>query len=324
MNRSLFLLVGAVAVMGCTSGGNRVTAQGGVRIAFVLPGGTEIVSLQYDVRSAGGAPLANATVDVSDLGANLSLNVGLPPGLGDVVNLTAGTRDNRLCTGASAAFDVVGGQTTPVAVTVTCAAQPGSAPGQATVHATVVEADNCPSVITATAGPAYTGVSGAVAVSATASDADVAEVLTYAWSPAGNFDHPTSPQATLNCTVPSPQTITLVVNDNHAGAPCSTSVTLPITCVVNPPPLPDDATCQPMVLAGSDTGRDSCTGGAVRRRAAIACPGAPIDPSFTCPPPANGRQAPADQCRGDGDCGTGGACLLVGDHRVCGTNICPV
>ena len=35
-------------------------------------------------------------------------------------------------------------------------------------------------------------------------------------------------------------------------------------------------------------------------------------------------QKPADECSGDADCEPGLVCRLVGDHRVCGTDFCPV
>jgi hypothetical protein len=66
-------------------------------------------------------------------------------------------------------------------------------------------------------------------VSAAASDADMGDTLTYAWSPAANFANPAAAATSYTCTAAGLQTLTLTVTDSHQP-PCSTSKNLQVTC----------------------------------------------------------------------------------------------
>jgi hypothetical protein len=116
-------------------------------------------------------------------------------------------------------------------VGVVALASCSSGDGEVVATASVVAADHCPSITSAVAAPLQTTVGGAVAVWAEGSDADTGDLLSYQWTPAANFDHPTAPRATFTCTIPGPQSIKLLVSDNHPVDPCSTTFTARITCV---------------------------------------------------------------------------------------------
>jgi hypothetical protein len=229
------LLSGAVA-MSCSKTTNP-TDVGTAKLALLIDGAT-VNSVSYTVLSGATPPttLLTGTINVSDPNATLSLDVSLPPGTGDTVALTATTSTGLPCTGTSAPFSVVAGQTTNVALTLVCGGggQSGTT-GTVGITATIVQGDNCPSIVSSSASPAQTSVGGSISVSALATDPDTSltppDVLTYAWSPAANFTSPTSASTTYNCTTDGVQTLTLTVNDNHTPTSCPVSITMTVNCI---------------------------------------------------------------------------------------------
>ena len=61
-------------------------------------------------------------------------------------------------------------------------------------------ADKCPSITSAVAAPMQASIGGAVAVSATASDPDRGEAITFSWSPSANFANPHTAVTSYRCT----------------------------------------------------------------------------------------------------------------------------
>jgi hypothetical protein len=228
-------LLGGAVVTSCSKTTNP-TDVGTAKLALIIDGAT-VSSVAYTVLSSTNATLASGTINVSDPNATLSLDISLPPGTGDVVKLTATTSTGLPCTGTSPPFNVVSGQATNVTLTLTCGGGGQStAPGSVGITATVVQGDNCPSIVASSASPAQTSVGGTISVSGLATDPDTSltppDVLTYAWAPAANFDAPTSPSTNYHCTAAGTQTLTLSVNDNHVPASCPlTTITMTVHCI---------------------------------------------------------------------------------------------
>jgi hypothetical protein len=229
-------LLGGAVVTSCSKTTNP-TDTGTAKLALIIDDAT-VSSVAYTVLSGATPPatLASGTINVSDPNATLSIDISLPPGTGDVVNLTATTSTGLPCTGSSAPFNVVSGQPTNVTLTLTCGGGGKSTPpGSVGITATVVQGDNCPSIVSSSASPAQTSVGGSISVSALATDPDTSltppDVLTYAWAPAANFAAPTSASTTYNCTTDGVQTLTLTVNDSHVPTPCQTSITMTVKCI---------------------------------------------------------------------------------------------
>jgi hypothetical protein len=103
--------------------------------------------------------------------------------------------------------------------------------GEVDVALNFVAADNCPSITSAVAAPMRTSVGGTVAVSATASDPDRGDAVSFSWSPAANFASPRSAVTSYRCAAPGRQTLTLTINDGHHPTPCSAKATLEVDCV---------------------------------------------------------------------------------------------
>jgi hypothetical protein len=103
--------------------------------------------------------------------------------------------------------------------------------GELVIATSFAPADNCPSIAWAVAAPGQTSVGGSIAVSASASDPDHSDVLTYGWTPADAFMKPGLPSTTYLCSSAGAKTLTLSVSDHHRPTPCVTTAALRITCV---------------------------------------------------------------------------------------------
>ncbi len=103
--------------------------------------------------------------------------------------------------------------------------------GEVDVALNVVAADKCPSVTSAVAAPMQTSVGGTVGVSATASDPDRGDTVSFSWSPAASFASPRTAATTYRCTAAGRQTLTLTVADSHRPTACTAKATLEVDCV---------------------------------------------------------------------------------------------
>jgi hypothetical protein len=106
-----------------------------------------------------------------------------------------------------------------------------AASGEVDVALNFVAADRCPSITSAVAAPAQTSVGGSVAVSATASDPDRGETVSFSWSPAAHFANPSSAVTTYLCPAAGRQTLSLAIADSRATNPCTAKATLVVDCV---------------------------------------------------------------------------------------------
>ena len=92
--------------------------------------------------------------------------------------------------------------------------------------------DYCPNITQVVVAPYQTSVGSTISVSAVASDADPADILSYTWtSTGGTFATPTGASDTFTCVTAGNQSITLTVDDHHAAGNCTASISLPVNCV---------------------------------------------------------------------------------------------
>jgi hypothetical protein len=219
---------------GCESTSNS-GAGGQLQLALTLPGGVTVSAVSWKVLSSTGATLAMGNINTSNASATPSVSVGVPPGTGDTVTMAAMTSTGATCSGTSAPFNVTAGMVVGVPVTVNCSAtNTGTGIGSVVVTGTLVEGDNCPALASWSISPQMTAAQGGIIdVSALATDADVGETLSYAWSAtAGSFVSAMMPSTQYTCAAAGMHTLTVTITDNHTPTPCSINVSFPpVTCL---------------------------------------------------------------------------------------------
>ncbi len=214
-----------IAVTGC--GNTEAPATITTQIALVLHGGSTLRSISYTVFSSDNVALVAGVASVTDPNVALSVDLMVPPGRGDVVTMSAITETGAPCGGTSAPFDVVAGRAAEVSMTLVCTSEN-------------VGADHCPTVQSWTAtpdGPSTTPTK--VGLSATATDSDPGDILSFGWSAAaGTFSEAAASATVYSCGAEAAPTVTLTIDDNHAPSSCSTIVLLPIDCAASSAPKP--------------------------------------------------------------------------------------
>jgi len=103
--------------------------------------------------------------------------------------------------------------------------------GEVNVALNLVAAGKCPSITSAVAAPMQTAVGGTIGVSATASDPEHGDAVSYSWSPAARFASPNSAATSYSCTEAGRQILTLTIADSHRPTPCTANATLEVDCV---------------------------------------------------------------------------------------------
>jgi hypothetical protein len=224
--------------LGCTE--SIGSYAGDVQLSVSVPSGTAISSLSYRIVDSSGATISgpaafNGSV-ASDSAAMDIVVPATPPGEAYVVTLSARaglvpvgatTSDSESCTATSPQFSVPPGETVSVRLVLVCGNGYSGPPGGPIDVRPVV--DDCPSVTSAMISPSGSSMSGAYAVSATASDSDSGDTVTYAWSPAANFADPNAASTTYQCSASGMQSMILAVTDNHQP-PCTSTLALPVDC----------------------------------------------------------------------------------------------
>jgi hypothetical protein len=213
----------ALVVVGCSDAtdigagdSNLVVSQ----FSLSLPSGSGIFSVNYRVLSSGSATLTAGAIDVSNPGASLSLDLTLPPGTGDVVQLSAQTGVGASCAGTSPPFDVTPGQPTFVGLTLICGGdQPGSS--------------HCPNVRSWGVTPLEASVPvGSISVGVMAAAPEAGDVLSYAWvATAGAFLDPSAGETSYVCTTAGPQTLTLTLRDQQSSPTCAATASFLVSCL---------------------------------------------------------------------------------------------
>jgi len=177
----------------------------------------------YVVRSSDQRSVIEGTDQLSNPTAALSLNLLVPAGSGDVLELTVMTSSGTSCSGTSVPFNVVPGVATNVSLVLSCL--PVSPP-----------ADSCPTVDVQLPTPAEaTTPSGRITVAAVASDTDPGDLLTFTWAAsAGTFGDPTLSSTYYLCATAGTETLVLNVDDHHVPTSCTETFLLSVTCLANP------------------------------------------------------------------------------------------
>jgi hypothetical protein len=229
-------LMGGVLIASCNPGVS--TNLGTLRLALkVPPNGPTVSAVQWQILASDGTTvLRSGTVNTSDPNATASVDTSCPAGKGNKAVLTATASDGTHCSGMSAPFNVTAGAAVMVGVQLVCGG--GSSAqnnGSVIVDGTFVNGDNCPGLTSWVAAPLATSMGGGkIDVAVTATDADSADVLTYFWtsspSTEGSFAMPTAAMTQFTCGAPGPQTLMVVVSDNHQPTPCTATMSFPVTC----------------------------------------------------------------------------------------------
>jgi hypothetical protein len=212
---------------------NQVAApedMGQLNLSIILPDGGQIPAVDWTIHASTGAVILYGTINTSNPKALPGFVAALPAATGDTLTMSATTTTGVSCAGTSAPFDVTAGVTSNVAVNITCnSIMPDAGTGLIIAHGTVVAGDSCPNLTSSLVSPQQTGLANPIDVMATASDSDVSDTLTYAWSAtAGTFTSASSASTQYHCPATAgTQTLTLTITDNHAPTPCATVVTFP-------------------------------------------------------------------------------------------------
>ena len=224
------VFVGAafVASLGCRNTGSNEVGE--LTFAIALPDSTEVHSVDWVLHSSGGAVIEMGSIDTTNAKVTASLAAVLPAGTGDTITMSGTSTAGVLCTGTSQAFDVLAGGTTMVSVNMICGSvTPDGGTGMVVVTSTIVAGDSCPLLTTSLIEPRVTAIASPIHLTATASDADMGDTLTFTWSAtAGTFTDPSMASTDYHCpSTTGMQSLTLRIADNHMPVPCTTVVTFP-------------------------------------------------------------------------------------------------
>ena len=201
---------------------------GQVRLALSLPDGTSVSSVTWKVLSSTNAVVISGTLNTSG-SQRPSFIASLPPANGDTVSMSATTSAGVSCAGTSPPFNVLPGQSVPVAVNISCEGTVADGGiGSVVVSGTLVPGDHCPTLTGWLITPQQTAAADPIDLTVTAADADLGDTLSYAWTAsAGTFASATAATTQYTCTATGAQTLSVAVTDNHAPIPCTTQVTFP-------------------------------------------------------------------------------------------------
>lgn len=213
IGRTAFVLGAAFGGLNCAVAGPD-PVDPPKQIAVELPGGAVVTSFSYTVLGADGTPLVVGT-QILGADAPLIIDLDLPPGNGDTVQIAATSSSGEACTGTSGSFNVVAGQPTLVSLTMLCS------PASTAV-------DHCPTVASWAVEP---NGDGAFNLSVAATDPDAGDLLSYTWSAtAGTFSDTSLAVTSFSCDAAGVAQLTLTVYDNHTPSGCAATIVLPIEC----------------------------------------------------------------------------------------------
>jgi hypothetical protein len=199
-------------------------------MAISLPDGTSIQAIDWVLKSSTGATIEMGTINTTSPKVTASLATDIPAGMGDTITMSGTTTAGTMCMGTSQPFNVVAGTTAMVSVNIVCGSvATDGGTGTVVVSSTVVPGDSCPLLGSSLITPRVTAIADPIDVMASASDSDMGDVLTFAWSAtAGTFTSASSASTQYHCPMTAGmQTLTLRISDDHMPTPCTTVVTFP-------------------------------------------------------------------------------------------------
>jgi hypothetical protein len=188
-----------------------------------------------------------------------------------------------------------------VTVTLVCGGGTPMQPnGSVIVNGTVIAGDTCPVLTQWEASPLQVESGAQIDVSATATDADMGQTLTYAWTATtGTFATAIFPGVTsgasvatkYSCGAPGPQTLAVTVTDSYQPTGCSSQMIFPITCIT--PSNCGDGIVEPGEQCDPPNGTSCnsacqqvafCGDGIITPPENCEPPGSPLPTGGICPP----------------------------------------
>lgn len=225
-------LMSAIAVQGCesdnrptTAAGEAATALGAVTLGLVLPDGSQVSAVDYQI-TRSGVPVRAGTMSVGSDGIASIYLTGFDAGTGYHVVLTAARDGGTACRG-EVDFAVTEQSTIVVNVVMQC--DDLSVDGNVTING---QFNVCPKVTSTTATPLTAFVGSSIALTATASDRD-GDPVSFVWSaPGGTFSTPNAASTSFTCTAAGDFAVTVSVNDGPTRG-CTRSATQMVACAVS-------------------------------------------------------------------------------------------
>jgi acid phosphatase len=226
--------VTVAAVNGCDRTAKDSGANDGIQsagaIALQLGSGVTLDAVSYTI-AGPGAFMKSGTLDVSHSATISGTIGGLPAGTGFTLTLSGTSTDQGTSCGGSAVFAVVAGQTSQVAVHLTChqAANTGSVMVEGTINV-------CPLIEGISANPGETMVGATIALAATAHDTDSGpSALAYGWTASsGTLSDASASAPTFTCTEAGPVRLTAAVSDGDPSPGCAATLSVMVTCTPRP------------------------------------------------------------------------------------------
>lgn len=226
------IVVGCVAVLGCSSGSQDVDApasaegEGSIRAELQIDPGVILNTITYSVTGPAAFTKTGA-IDVHASDTLTAIVSPIPAGTGfDIVFNGTATDGSTTCAG-STPFDIAAGQTTLTTVDLACheAARSGSVQLNGSLNV-------CPSVESVAANPTTVATGGTSQLTGTAHDLDLGpSPLAYHWTTdLGTLSDPAALNPTLTCTAPGAAHVTLSVTDGDPTPSCTDSRNTTIVC----------------------------------------------------------------------------------------------
>jgi hypothetical protein len=239
-----------------TGTGQPGEATGTLGFALVVPGGSVISSVTYDLLNSANMAITLPTLPnpgTISLANSASIQFqlgGVPTGMGDSISLTATTSGGANCQGSASGINVTAGMTQTVQVKMLCS-QPGADAGNLFITGSTANCGTWTSLST-NGSEVYVGESIVLTAGATGPNPSN---LGYTWTmsnPIGAFgattggvgaqgqDEGVGPSDPMQfmCTAPGSTTITVVVDDGPQDAgvcpPYLSTTTTTVTCDAAP------------------------------------------------------------------------------------------
>jgi cysteine-rich repeat protein len=202
---------------------------GELRVSLLATSAIDIAEVNYSIQVPEHSAL-QGKLPVGEDGTVSGTVADVPASEGVLVALTAAGANGEVCSGEGT-VTVLAGQTTGVSIVLQC--RLGDTPVTTGTIEITGTFNVCPQVLDATATPASTESTSAVASNSTDLNMDT---LTLAWTAtSGSFADAAAASTTYTCASSGEQTLTLTADD---GKGCTHSKTVKVTCTAVTPPTP--------------------------------------------------------------------------------------
>jgi cysteine-rich repeat protein len=273
---------------------------GELRVSLLATSAIDIAEVNYSIQVPEHSAL-QGKLPVGEDGTVSGTVADVPASEGVLVALTAAGANGEVCSGEGT-VTVLAGQTTGVSIVLQC--RLGDTPVTTGTIEITGTFNVCPQVLDATATPASTESTSAVASNSTDLNMDT---LTLAWTAtSGSFADAAAASTTYTCASSGEQTLTLTADD---GKGCTHSKTVKVTCTAVTPPTP---------VCGNNTkeGTEECDDG--NTTAGDGC-SATCTTEVTPPAPVCGNNTK----EGTEECDDGNTTAGDGCSATCTTEVTP-